>query len=152
MIQLSEEITKVKGGVSSPKGFEAKGVHCGLRYSKRSRSDYQRSACSQCGGIYAKPFSGSALESDARELKKEAVLQAVIVNSAIANACTGDQGLKDAYEMRDGFASQLGIEPELVAVSSTGVIGELLDMKKFRRALNSSVKRRQCPEHLKKPF
>lgn len=85
-------------------------------------------------------------------LKKEGVLQAVIVNSAIANACTGDQGLKDAYEMRDGFASQLGIEPELVAVSSTGVIGELLDMKKFKRALNSSVKRRPCPEHLKKPF
>ncbi len=80
------------------------------------------------------------------------MLQAVIVNSAIANACTGDQGLKDAYEMRDGFASQLGIEPELVAVSSTGVIGELLDMKKFKRALNSSVKRRPYPEHLKKPF
>ncbi len=35
MIQLSEEITKIKGGVSSPKGFEAKGVHCGLRYSKK---------------------------------------------------------------------------------------------------------------------
>lgn len=39
MIQLSEEITKIKGGVSSPKGFEAKGVHCGLRYSKKDLGD-----------------------------------------------------------------------------------------------------------------
>ncbi|MDJ1631974.1 bifunctional ornithine acetyltransferase/N-acetylglutamate synthase [Bacillus velezensis] len=128
MIQLSEEITKIKGGVSSPKGFEAKGVHCGLRYSKKISERLSAKRLQSVRGIYAEPFSGAA-ESDASQPEKEGVLQAVIVNSAIANACTGDQGLKDAYEMRDGFASQLGIEPELVAVSSTGVIGELLDMK-----------------------
>ncbi|QPV78681.1 bifunctional ornithine acetyltransferase/N-acetylglutamate synthase [Bacillus velezensis] len=136
MIQLSEEITKIKGGVSSPKGFEAKGVHCGLRYSKKDLGAIISEAPAVSAAVYTQShFQAAPLKVTQASLKKEGVLQAVIVNSAIANACTGDQGLKDAYEMRDGFASQLGIEPELVAVSSTGVIGELLDMKKIQAGI-----------------
>ncbi|MFT3656694.1 Arginine biosynthesis bifunctional protein ArgJ [Bacillus sp. B01(2024)] len=136
MIQLSEKITKIKGGVSSPKGFEAKGVHCGLRYSKKDLGAIISETPAVSAAVYTQShFQAAPLKVTQESLKKEAVLQAVIVNSAIANACTGDQGLKDAYEMRDGFASQLGIEPELVAVSSTGVIGELLDMEKIQAGI-----------------
>lgn len=136
MIQLSQEITKIKGGVSSPKGFEAKGVHCGLRYSKKDLGAIISETPAVSAAVYTQShFQAAPLKVTQDSFKKGAVLQAVIVNSAIANACTGDQGLQDAYQMRESFAGQLGIEPELVAVSSTGVIGELLDMKKIQNGI-----------------
>ncbi|MBT2573847.1 bifunctional ornithine acetyltransferase/N-acetylglutamate synthase [Bacillus sp. ISL-51] len=136
MIQLSQEITKVKGGVTSPKGFEAKGVHCGLRYSKKDLGAIISETPAASAAVYTQShFQAAPLKVTQDSFKKGAVLQAVIVNSAIANACTGDQGLQDAYQMRESFAGLLGIEPELVAVSSTGVIGELLDMKKIQTGI-----------------
>lgn len=87
--------------------------------------------------LYPKPLSGRPIKVTQDSLKHGPTLKAVIVNSAIANACTGEQGLKDAYTMRESFASQLGIEPELVAISSTGVIGEHLDMEKIHAGIST---------------
>lgn len=61
--------------------------------------------------------------------------QAIIINSGNANACTGNQGLKDAKEMADITAKELGISPELVYVASTGLIGKPLPMQKIRKAI-----------------
>ncbi|MFB8734054.1 bifunctional ornithine acetyltransferase/N-acetylglutamate synthase [Bacillus sp. SL00103] len=74
------------------------------------------------------------LQVTQKSLKKTGQLKGVIVNSAIANACTGEQGLKDAYEMQAACADMLGVEPDYIAVSSTGVIGECLDMDKIKKA------------------
>ncbi|GAB4164318.1 MAG: bifunctional glutamate N-acetyltransferase/amino-acid acetyltransferase ArgJ [Geothermobacteraceae bacterium] len=57
--------------------------------------------------------------------------QAVVVNSGNANACTGEQGLKDARRMAALTAASLGIDEALVAVSSTGVIGQPLPMERI---------------------
>jgi glutamate N-acetyltransferase/amino-acid N-acetyltransferase len=57
------------------------------------------------------------------------------VNSGNANACTGEQGLLDAYEMQKDFANELGIKEHLVAVTSTGVIGEPLPMEKIKTGI-----------------
>ena len=70
-----------------------------------------------------------------KKLKKTGKLKGVIVNSAIANACTGEQGLKDAYDMQAACADMLGTEPDYIAVSSTGVIGECLDMDKIKTGI-----------------
>ncbi len=53
-------------------------------------------------------------------------MKAIVVNSGVANSCTGTQGLEDAYTMQEWTAEKLGVEPDLVGVASTGVIGELL--------------------------
>ena len=55
-------------------------------------------------------------------------MQAIIVNSGNANACTGQQGLKDARLMQQKTAEKLGIAPNLVGVASTGIIGEMMSM------------------------
>ncbi|WP_339247777.1 bifunctional ornithine acetyltransferase/N-acetylglutamate synthase [Bacillus sp. FSL R5-0523] len=137
MIQLSEDqIVKVTGDVSSPKGFQAKGVHCGLRYSKKDLGVIISETPAVSAAVYTQShFQAAPIKVTQDSLKHGPTLKAVIVNSAIANACTGEQGLKDAYTMRESFASQLGIEPELVAVSSTGVIGEHLDMEKIHAGI-----------------
>ena len=55
-------------------------------------------------------------------------MKAIVVNSGVANSCTGTQGLEDAYTMQEWTAEKLGVEPDLVGVASTGIIGELLPM------------------------
>jgi glutamate N-acetyltransferase/amino-acid N-acetyltransferase len=61
--------------------------------------------------------------------------QAILVNAGNANACTGAPGLADARQCGDLAATALGLDPELVAVSSTGVIGHRLDVNKFVAAM-----------------
>lgn len=80
-------------------------------------------------------FQAAPLQVTQKSLKKTGQLKGVIVNSAIANACTGEQGLKDAYEMQAACADMLGVEPDYIAVSSTGVIGECLDMEKIKKGI-----------------
>ncbi|MBT2626241.1 bifunctional ornithine acetyltransferase/N-acetylglutamate synthase [Bacillus sp. HU-1818] len=137
MIQLSQEyITKVTGGVSSPKGFEAKGVHCGLRYSKKDLGVIVSETPATSAAVYTQShFQAAPIKVTQDSLKQGSDLKAVIVNSAIANACTGERGLEDAYNMRADCAELLNVDPELVAVSSTGVIGEHLDMGKIQAGI-----------------
>ena len=88
-------------------------------------------------GVYTTNiFQAAPLLLTQESIAKENKIQAVIVNSGNANACTGEQGLMDAYEMQKGFANQLGIQEHLVAVTSTGVIGELLPMDKVKSGIN----------------
>ncbi|MCY9163185.1 bifunctional ornithine acetyltransferase/N-acetylglutamate synthase [Bacillus atrophaeus] len=137
MIQLSQEyITKVTGGVSSPKGFEAKGVHCGLRYSKKDLGVIISETPATSAAVYTQShFQAAPIKVTQDSLKQGSELKAVIVNSAIANACTGERGLEDAYNMRADCSELLNVDPELVAVSSTGVIGEHLDMEKIQAGI-----------------
>lgn len=67
--------------------------------------------------------------------------QAIIINSGNANACTGAQGLKEAKETSGITAKKLGISPELVYVSSTGVIGRPLPMQKIKKAIPELLKK-----------
>lgn len=59
-------------------------------------------------------------------------LQAVVVNSAIANSCTGQQGETDALQEQTWIADKLDIAPHLVGVASTGLIGATLPMTKIQ--------------------
>ena len=67
--------------------------------------------------------------------------QAIIINSGNANACTGAHGLKDAKETSEITAKELCINPELVYVSSTGVIGRPLPMQKIKKAIPELVEK-----------
>ncbi|AVI40469.1 bifunctional ornithine acetyltransferase/N-acetylglutamate synthase [Bacillus pumilus] len=137
MIELNEKsIVKINGDVSSPKGFEAKGIHIGLRYSKKDLGLIVSEVPAASAAVYTQShFQAAPLQVTQKSLKKTGQLKGVIVNSAIANACTGEQGLKDAYEMQAACADMLGVEPDYIAVSSTGVIGECLDMDKIKKGI-----------------
>jgi glutamate N-acetyltransferase/amino-acid N-acetyltransferase len=65
--------------------------------------------------------------------------QAIIVNSGNANACSGEQGLRDANEMAGSVSKGLYIKPSLVYVSSTGVIGSRMPMERIRPAITELV-------------
>lgn len=119
-----------KPGIVSPKGFQACGIHAGL---KRKRKDLALLVCERrasAAAVYTtNHFQAAPIQVTKASLAEtNGYLRAVLINSGNANACTGDQGLKDAYTMRDMTATHIGVKPEEVAVASTGVIGQPLPM------------------------
>lgn len=116
--------------VVSPKGFSACGIHAGL---KRKRKDLALLVCEQSASAAA-VYTTNQFQAAPIQVTKETMLasngkvRAVLINSGNANACTGKQGLEDAYSMREKAATHLGIRPEEVAIASTGVIGQHLPM------------------------
>lgn len=122
---INTQISKVENGsVITPKGFQAAGIYSGV---KRSRNDL--------GAIYStKPAEAAAvytlnqIQAAPLYVTKESIaadgkIQAVIVNSGNANACTGAKGKEDAYTMRKHTADKFSVKEEHVAVASTGIIG-----------------------------
>lgn len=128
------EIQKLSSNnVVSPKGFTAAGVHCGIKKNKSDKKDLAI-LVSEVPASVAGVFTTNAVQAAPLKVTKEVVyntkkMQAIIVNSGNANACTGKQGIADAYEMQALAATKLGIEPYLVGVASTGVIGEIMNME-----------------------
>ncbi|MBD2845806.1 bifunctional ornithine acetyltransferase/N-acetylglutamate synthase [Paenibacillus sp. IB182496] len=118
------------GSITTPKGFKAGGLHCGLK--KTTRHDLGAIVCevpAAAAGVYTlNQVQAAPLKVTKESVGEAGTLRAVLVNSGNANACTGAQGEEDAYRMRDDFAAQLGVTPHQVAVASTGVIGETLKM------------------------
>lgn len=126
-----EQFTVVPdGSVTVPQGFKAGGLHCGLK--KTERHDLGAIVCevpATAAAVYTTNiFQAAPLQVTRESIAQEGKLQAVIVNSGNANACTGKQGELDAYTMRDTLAAKLNLPNHYVAVASTGVIGELLKM------------------------
>lgn len=120
-----------EGGVTLPKGFQAGGLHCGLK--KTERHDLGVIVC-EVPAASAAVYTTNLFQAAPLQVTRESLassggtLRAVLVNSGNANACTGEQGEADAYKMRSEMAAALGIPSAQVAVASTGVIGELLKM------------------------
>jgi len=127
------------GSIATPKGFKAGGLHCGLK--KSTRHDLGAIVCevpASAAGVYTTNlFQAAPLKVTRESIGSGGLLQAVIVNSGNANACTGKQGEADAYEMRSRFAESIGVAADQVAVASTGVIGELLKMDKVRSGIDA---------------
>ena len=72
-------------------------------------------------------------------MRQKSYAQAIVVNSGCANACTGEQGLKDAEAMQAQAAELLGVENDAVYVCSTGVIGHFMPMDKLAKGIADAV-------------
>ncbi|MER2039085.1 MAG: bifunctional ornithine acetyltransferase/N-acetylglutamate synthase [Solibacillus sp.] len=122
--------------IVSPKGFTAAGVHCGIKHKKKDLAILVSEVPASVAGV----FTTNAIQAAPIKVTKEVVyeakkMQAIIVNSGNANACTGKQGLADAYEMQRLAAQKLGIDSHLIGVASTGVIGEIMKMEPVEKGV-----------------
>lgn len=133
------------GGVTTPKGFKAGGLHCGLKKTERNDLGAIVSEVpAAAAAVYTTNlFQAAPLQVTRESLAEEGLLTAVLVNSGNANACTGAQGEADAYAMRAQIAEALGVAKHQVAVASTGVIGEPLKMDRVSAGIE------RLPEALK---
>lgn len=126
-----QQLKRVAGkNIVTPKGFKAVGIHCGLKHKKYDLAVLVSEVPASVAGV----FTTNAIQAAPLIVTKEVVqqqkqMQAVIVNSGNANACTGKQGMLDALLMQEKTAEKFGISSSLVGVASTGVIGEKMNME-----------------------
>lgn len=140
-------IKKVVGGVSAPIGYQSGGLHCGIRKEKLDLGWLISETPADAFAVYTKNlFQAAPLKVTQASLAVKQKLRGIIVNSGIANACTGEQGLKDAYQMRDHMAEKLATESHYIAVASTGIIGEFLPMDKVTKGIEAIKFDQQCNE------
>ncbi|MGG0891585.1 bifunctional ornithine acetyltransferase/N-acetylglutamate synthase [Cytobacillus horneckiae] len=137
----SAKITKIaEGNINTPKGFQSSGIHAGLRYSKKDLGVILSESPASCAAVYTtSSFQAAPLIVTKESIAKEGLIQAIVVNSACANACTGQQGLNDAYLMRELAAKKFDLKENYVAVASTGVIGEYMQMEKIEAGIQTLV-------------
>ena len=115
--------------VTAAKGFLASGVHCGIRKKERLDLSLVRSLVPATGaGMFTINRVLAAPVVVSREHLELAEPQAVVTNSGVANAATGERGLLDARATAAETARLLGLATEEVLVLSTGVIGTLLPL------------------------
>lgn len=122
-------------------GFLASAISAGLKKSSEldlSLIFSQKKAVS--AGVFTTNRVKAAPVLLSQERIKKGSLRAVIANAGYANACTGIQGLNDAIQTADIAAKELGIDPEEIAVASTGVIGAYLPFNLIKNALPNLVK------------
>ena len=122
----------IRGGVCSAKGFRAAGVAAEIKY--KGRNDVALlvadAPCAAAAVFTTNRVAAAPVLYD-REIVKGGKVQAILANSGCANACTGEQGLKDAKLSALVTAGELGIDPQHVLVASTGVIGRPLPMERL---------------------
>jgi len=121
-----------------PKGFKAAAYSAGIK--KSGKLDLALICADkpvECAGVFTTNKVVAAPVRVTASRMRQGLCQAILVNSGNANACTGNQGLQDARRCGELVAEALDVAPELVAVSSTGVIGVPLPMHCFEEHVPS---------------
>ena len=134
------KIKAIAGGVCAAKGFRAAGVPAAIKY--QGRNDVAL-VVADAPCVAAAVFTTNAVAAAPVVYDRAAVrggrIQAILANSGCANACTGAQGLADARRSAEETAKTLGIDPKLVLVASTGVIGHPLPMDRLLAGMKSAA-------------
>lgn len=128
---------QIQGGVTAAKGFEAASVAAEIKYKNRTDMAmiYSQVPCKVAGTFTTNIVKAAPVKWDQKVVKESAFAQAVIVNSGIANACTGAEGMNYCMETAQKAADVLGIPAESVLVGSTGVIGRQLPMERIKKGV-----------------
>lgn len=135
-----QHIRSISGGVTAPMGFQAAGVHCGVKRQKKDLSLlYSDRPCAAAGTFTTNRVKAAPLFVTENHLKAEVGVRAVVINSGNANACTGQRGLEDARRMTEKSAEVLRVDVQSVLVASTGVIGEPLAMDKIESGIEKAA-------------
>ena len=131
---------QIDGGITAVVGVRAAGVHAGIKAADaKDVALIVTDAPATAAGVFTKNSVTAAPVLVCREHISDGRAQAVIVNSGNANACTGEIGMTNAERMAAATAEQLSIDPNLVLVSSTGVIGQQLPMDKIENGIQAAA-------------
>lgn len=135
-------ITKINGGVTAPKGFLASGLNAGIK--NQTKKDmamvFSSTPCAAAGVFTTNLVKAAPVKWDKEIVTTSPYVQAVVVNSGIANACTGAEGLGYCADTAAEAAAALNIPKTAVLVASTGVIGKQLPIYKIKSGVTALSK------------
>ena len=128
---------KIEGGVTAAKGFEAAAAAAGIKYQDRTDMAliYSEKPCKAAGTFTTNVVKAAPVKWDRNVVDSGMKSQAVIVNSGIANACTGEEGMSYCRETAKEAAKVLGVDADSVLIGSTGVIGMQLPMDRVKAGI-----------------
>jgi len=133
-------IQEVNGGVTAPLGFKANGVRCGIKRKGKDLAIIYSDVPASAAGLWtSNKIKAAHIYLDKRNIKS-GIAQVIIANSGNANCCNGKAGLEDANLVTQVAASHLDLEPSMVLVASTGVIGKRLPVQKISSAISMLIK------------
>ncbi|EHC02869.1 bifunctional glutamate N-acetyltransferase/amino-acid acetyltransferase ArgJ [Streptococcus suis] len=130
----------ISGNIASPLGFSADGLFAGFKKKKMDFGWIVSEVPASVAGVYTtNKVVAAPLLVTKEVITQNGKMQAMVVNSGVANSCTGQRGMDDARTMQELTAKKLGIDKNLVGIASTGVIGEFLPLDKLESGLSRIV-------------
>ena len=128
------------GTITSVPGFFAGSTNCGLKSSgKHDICIIHTPETSVCSGVFTtNKFQAAPVILDRQKIQENCGIRAIVVNSGIANACTGKTGMENAIKTAKITSDIMEIKEYEVLVSSTGVIGKQLPMEKIKNGIKQS--------------
>ena len=133
-----KKVTRIEGGVTAAEGFEAAAAAAGIKYQGRDDMAliYSGTPCRAAGTFTTNVVKAAPVKWDQKIVAEAPYVQAVVVNSGIANACTGAEGYGYCKETAEEAAKVLGVPETAVLVASTGVIGMQLPMDRLKKGIS----------------
>jgi glutamate N-acetyltransferase / amino-acid N-acetyltransferase len=126
----------INGGITAARGFRAAGLHCGVKKAKKDLAFVLSDSPAACAAAFTQNRVPAApVLVDREQLARSAYVRALAVNSGNANACTGEQGMTDAWRMVRAAARAARVHESEVLVSSTGVIGQFLPIERIENGI-----------------
>ncbi|MEI6157979.1 MAG: bifunctional ornithine acetyltransferase/N-acetylglutamate synthase, partial [Atribacterota bacterium] len=134
---MNEDIQTLDTGLDAVPGFYVQGVHCGIKKVNNDLAVIYSPDPATAAAVFTTNRVLAAPVTLTREhLEKRGQFQMVVVNSGVANACTGQRGREDAQKMVEVATREFDLSStELVAVASTGVIGDFLPLDKIEKGI-----------------
>ncbi len=136
----------IKGGVTAAKGFEAASTAAGIKYQNRTDMAliYSETPCETAGTFTTNVVKAAPVKWDRQVVDSGRKSQAVIVNSGIANACTGAEGFGYCEDTAKAAAKYLGVDAEGVLIGSTGVIGKQMPIDKLTAGIEALARKKNA--------
>lgn len=133
----------IEGGVTAAKGFEAASTSANIKYAGRDDMAliYSNTPCNVAGTFTTNVVKAAPVKWDMEVVKSEKKAKAVVINSGIANACTGSEGYSYCKKTAQKTKEVLDFDEE-VLLGSTGVIGMQLPIDKLLNGVGSLAKKK----------
>jgi len=133
------DIQIIEGGVTAAKGFSTASTAAGIKYKNRTDMAliYASVPCAAAGCFTRNLVKAAPVKWDQKIVYESKKAQAVVINAGIANACTGQEGMDICLETAEKTAAILSVDPDHVAVASTGVIGMQLPMDRITAGIET---------------
>ncbi|MBD3307519.1 bifunctional glutamate N-acetyltransferase/amino-acid acetyltransferase ArgJ [candidate division KSB3 bacterium] len=142
-------MNEIEGGITAALGYQAAGVHCGIKLGKKDLCLIVSDCPAATAGMFTQnKLAAAPVVFDRVQLKKSHYMSAIVANSGIANACTGERGLQDCQTIAAKAAAVLSIPSKHVLVASTGVIGPYLLIDKITQGIELAASHLSRANHL----
>lgn len=135
-----------EAGITAPIGFEAAAYAAGIKYQGRTDMAlvYSKVPCKKAGTFTSNVVKAAPVLWDKTVVEQSPDAQAIVINSGIANACTGKQGMDCCKAQAKEAAAALNIRQDAVLIASTGVIGMQIPVDKITHGIGELAKKKEA--------